>query len=308
MLEIHANKFMYCATYIVCGMTAKWLSVDALLQHKVGLSQEEVNTIWDYCRDQLIEHYLDSHHFEPTIYPYESLLMTLYWLRDYPPDRALAAEYDTSQPVIREHRQHVIDALSTSFVNLYLSIQNAPTQRTRLQTGDYCYGAVDSTFICIHEPEEKEDRQQYYHIKAGTSYALKFQLVVHMNGFMWNVTNVVIGSTHDATLFRASSIPAHLSANYRLLADKGYQGVENLITPMKKPRDRELNDAELKVNKDINSHRAIVENVIHVLKGWSIIGSVYRQNRTDLEQASTIVKIIAALYNLRFTRMRLRAT
>jgi hypothetical protein len=287
-------------------MAAKWLSVPELLQYKIGLSTDELNTIWGCIKQELIRHYVDSHRFNPSIYPFDSLLLTLYWLHGYPPVRAIAAEWDCQHMLIVEHIEHVMDVLVTNYVPHYLSIYNPPIHRGQLANGQYYYGAVDSTFICIHQPEDHADRRQYYHIKAGTSYALKFQLTVHKNGFIWDVSNVVVGSTADATLFRDSSIPPHLSPHYKLLADKGYQGVDNLITPMKKPRNRELNEQERESNTDISSHRAVVENVIHQLKGWTILGTTYRGDRNDIHQATMIVKVVAAIYNMRLNRIPIR--
>lgn len=304
----YAMQYTYCAVYTVNTMTAKWLSVPELLQHKVGLHVNEVNTVWGYCKDTIINHYLEHHHFEPTVYPYDSLLLTLYWLRDYAPERAIAAEFDSNLSDVYRHIQHCMDALISHYVPHYLSVDNIPTQYGRLDNGQHYYGAVDSTPIAIHQPEHNADRRLYYHMKAGTSYALKFQLTVHKNGFVWDVSNVVVGSKADAKLFRDSTIPPHIHEHLQLLADKGYQGVDNLITPMKKPRNRELTEQEKDSNTDISSHRAIVENVIHQLKGWSILGTIYRQNRTDLVQATNIVKTVTALYNMRLARMPVRAT
>jgi hypothetical protein len=111
----------------------------------------------------------------------------------------------------------------------------------------------------------------------------------------------------DITLLRASDISDTLSVRYKLLADKGYAGDDRLITPHKKPRTRELNDEEKKYNNEISSQRAIVENAIHVLKGWAIIGTHYRGDRANLAQCTMIIRTVAALYNLRFPTVRLRA-
>jgi hypothetical protein len=75
----------------------------------------------------------------------------------------------------------------------------------------------------------------------------------------------------DITLLRVSDINDTLSVRYKLLADKGYAGDNRLITPHKKPRNSELTAEQIQYNNDISSHRAIVENAIHVLKGWVIL-------------------------------------
>jgi hypothetical protein len=289
-------------------MTAKWLATPELLQYKVGPNMTELDTIWGYIRDELIQHYLDRHHFEPPVYPYESIVLTLYWLRLYPPERAIAAELDISETTVRECIQHVMNSLSSHFISDYVDSDNAPTERTRVVGNQYCYGAVDSTFIPINQPENKDNRGTYYHMKSPTKYAIKFQLAVHMNGYIWDVSDAVVGSTADITLLRASDINDTLTLRYKLLADKGYAGDNRLIRPHKKTRNGELSEEEKKYNKDISSHRVIVENAIHVLKGWTILGTTYRGNREDLAQCTMIIRTVAALYNLRFPRVRLRAT
>lgn len=288
-------------------MTAKWLSSPELLQFKIGLNLAEVNTIWGYVRDELIQHYLDRHLFEPPIYPYESIVLTLYWLRQYPPNRALAVEFDISDHTARECIQHVMNALTSHFISHYVDSDSAPLHRARVAGNQYSYGAVDSTFIPIDQPENKDERGTYYHMKSPTKYALKFQLAVHMNGYIWDVSNAVVGSTADITLLRDSDINDTLTEHYKLLADKGYAGDNRLIRPHKKPRGRQLTAEEKKYNKDISSHRAIVENAIHVLKGWSILGTHYRGDRHDLAQCTMVIRTVAALYNLRFPRVKLRA-
>lgn len=298
---------MYCAVSTVHPITLQMLTMDEMMKYEVGLTVDEVGTIWAMSKDAIVQHYLDNHHYEPAIYPYESVVATLYWLRRYPPERVLAAQFSTTEYTVRELIQHTLQVLLDIFVPHYLDIHNTPTSCNRVMTGQHCYGALDTTFVCIHEPEQKAERGTYYHIKAGTSYALKFQLAVHMNGYIWDVSNVVEGSASDITLYRHSGIFPQLHNNRKLLGDKGYQGGGNLITPMKKPPNRVLTRRERDINNNISSHRAIVENAIHVLKGWSIIGYVYRQDRHDLASASRIVRIIAALYNLRFARTKLRA-
>jgi hypothetical protein len=288
-------------------MTTQWLRSTTLLQYKIGLNVQELNTIWGYIRDPLIQHYVDRHSYEPSIYPYESILLTLYWLRIYPPERVLAEEYDITQPTVRECIQHVMTTLSSHFIQHYLDSNLVPTQRTKIVGDQYCYGALDSTFIAIKQPEQKQDRNRYYHIKSSTSYAIKFQLAVDMNGFIWDVSNAVVGSTADITLFHTSDIDNKVSVNKKLLADKGYAGDNRLITPYKKPRNRELSDDEKKYNNAISAHRAIVENAIHILKQWAILGTVYRGDINDLAQCTMVIRSIAALYNLRYPRIRLRA-
>src|SRR3569623_64799 len=95
------------------------------------------------CKDELVMHYIDSHMFEPSIYPFDSLVLTLYWLCGYAPTRAIAAEWDVNNKLVHEHIGHCMDVLLSHFVPHHLSIYNTPSHYGTLQSGEHYYGAVD---------------------------------------------------------------------------------------------------------------------------------------------------------------------
>ncbi len=67
-----------------------------------------------------------------------------------------------------------------------------------------------------------------------------------------------------------------------ILADKGYIGCENVITPLKKKKFPFSGDQiafsiqEIKYNKLISHYRILVENINASIKQWNILSHVYR--------------------------------
>lgn len=287
-------------------MTAVWLQNEELLKYKIGLSSTELRSIWLACRDDMVSHYLSEHTIEPVLYPYDSLILCLYWLRCYFSERALAAEYNVVQSTIHEHIAHTLASLLSCFVPNYIKPHDKPTSRDQLLDGRSYYAVVDASHVSINQPREQAVRSTYYIAKSGTRYGLKFQVACDINGHIWQVSNMVAGSTHDKTLFTQTLVPAALSTRYQVLADLAYLSTPHVITPHKRQPHTELNLLQKRENKHIHSKRAIVENVFHRLKQWAVLGTVYRQNIHDLDMASTIVQVVCALYNLQLSSHPLR--
>ncbi len=74
------------------------------------------------------------------------------------------------------------------------------------------------------------------------------------------ITDPVPEAHHDTFAYRYHGLDRSLDPN-DVLADKGYQGL-GLITPTKKPPNRELTDEDRQVNRQLNHHRVVVERVI----------------------------------------------
>ena len=61
-----------------------------------------------------------------------------------------------------------------------------------------------------------------------------------------------------------------------VIADKGFQG-SGYVTPVKKPKDRELYVREHQYNNQISSIRAPIERAVAHLKTWKILFTDYRR-------------------------------
>lgn len=300
-----------CCNSVVPSMMAKWLDDNALLLTKTGVDRDELRFIWSIMRDKLVTHY-ETYHDRGTVLlsPFASLLITLHWMKHYPTESHLSTELGVSQSTIKEHLRHTIHSLYLTLVPHCLAHSPMPS---RVYKSSNVVGArlvVDSTFINLPHQHDSDDRKRSYYSKASTKQALKFQLCTTTSGDVFHLSSVVVGSVADITLLRQSGLLDLLSGDTLLLGDKGYQGESQIITPHKKPRGGEITDEEKEENKMIYSKRVVVENSIHQLKQWQVIGSVYRgewKSDEDLQHVTEIVQVIGAIVKRHITTHPVRA-
>ncbi len=108
------------------------------------------------------------------------------------------------------------------------------------------------------------------------------------------ISDPIEGSRHDNHCLTESGALVTLDpANW--IADKGYVGNE-MITPIKKPQDRDLHDWEKEFNKQVNKIRAMIERVIANFKTWRIMHTDYRR------PISTFATTMSAVVGLHFWR------
>ncbi|CAF1500800.1 unnamed protein product, partial [Rotaria sp. Silwood1] len=152
---------------------------------------------------------------------------------------------------------------------------------------------VDSTFIAIPELYDSEERKTYYHAKNSTNYALKVQIACNFHHRIVHVSKCYHGSVQDITIVRDSGLLEHVNDSVQIIADKGYIDEENVVTPRKRPYRRELTDEDKDFNRDINSAIAAIENINQCLKGYAIIGNVYRGAIDNIHETTQIVQVAA---------------
>jgi IS5 family transposase len=89
------------------------------------------------------------------------------------------------------------------------------------------------------------------------------------------------GAVHDFKLFQQNKV--HLLKNLLLIADKGYQGIEQMhaftLIPFKKPRKRNLSPKQRKWNRMISKVRIFIEPVNRWMKRFKIFKYRYRNKQ-----------------------------
>lgn len=309
-------NFIDDTTYLlVCDpvptVMATWLTSDDVLSFKTGLTHDDVDSVWRLVDDVLVKHYAVHHERrEPPLSPFASLLATLYWLREYPTTRCMAAELDTNQTIIIEAIEHTMQVLLTTLVPAYFCDSALPHRAYSEGCLSGVRLVIDSTFLILPHHSDAEERKRCYHMKSPTRQALKWQLAVTTDGVPFHISDVVYGSKADVTLLRESGLLDRLTGETRALGDKGYVGEPKVVTPMKKPRLAELKEEDKKENKTKHSKRVVVENCFHEFKRWTILGGEYRgdiKEAKDLQHASRIVHVIAALVKRRLAKHPIRA-
>ena len=91
----------------------------------------------------------------------------------------------------------------------------------------------------------------------------------------------------------------HIHEQTELLADTGYQGIQDIHAktrkPQKKSKKKPLTKQEKKNNRMISADRVLVEHVIRKIKVFRIMGERYRNRR---KRFGLRLNLIAAIYNL----------
>lgn len=90
-----------------------------------------------------------------------------------------------------------------------------------------------------------------------------------------------------------------IQAEIECLADRGYQGLQQLHpksqTPKQKPRGGALTKQEKQQHRALASRRVVGEHVLGKLKVFRILGEKYRNRR---KRFGLRLNLMASLYNL----------
>jgi hypothetical protein len=81
-------------------------------------------------------------------------------------------------------------------------------------------------------------------------------------------------------------------------ADTGYQGLQRIHAPSKRPKKNPFTKEAKKNNRQLASEPTLNENVIGVLKRFKIIYERYRKRR---KRFALRFNLIAGIYNLQLT-------
>ena len=101
------------------------------------------------------------------------------------------------------------------------------------------------------------------------------------------------GNRNDVIHYRGSNVEAACRRHRRVLADGGYRGIPELITPIFRKNRILKNHAWRRHRK----RRARVEHAIARLKDWRVL----RDHRRRGTHVSTTIRAVAFLHNLRIT-------
>ena len=99
------------------------------------------------------------------------------------------------------------------------------------------------------------------------------------------------GNRNDPVHYRGSAVEALCQQHRRVLADGGYRGVRELVTPRFRGR-RILRDRAWRSHR---RRRARVEHVLARLKDWRVL----RDHRRRGRHVEATIRAVAALHNLR---------
>jgi IS5 family transposase len=82
----------------------------------------------------------------------------------------------------------------------------------------------------------------------------------------------------------------------RFKGDKAYIGEPQILTPTKKPKNRELTESQKQNNRALSQERILVEHLIRLVKIFKIIQERFRLNK---KRYKSILSTICGLVRLR---------
>ena len=214
-------------------------SDESCLQH-TGHDIEQVQ-LYSMCEQPLLNYcsHRNRQHTSSTMTPYLSpmnlLVVTLWHLRHYHSERYIATELNLTQQAVNYFLSSILDILHSCIYSKLISLPVDISSRRALHGSEQQHKLiVDSTFIAIPEPYDLQERKAYYHAKSSTNYALKVQIACDFRHRIVHASECYHGSMHDITILRDSGLLEHVNDSVQIIADKGYIGEENVITPKKK--------------------------------------------------------------------------
>ncbi len=173
--------------------------------------------------------------------------------------------------------------------------------------------AIEGEIVLMHDgtereiprPVEDEEQKENYSGKKK-KHTLKNGVIISTLCLILFVGTTVSGATHDKKIADEQylGVLGKAMAKIILLQDTGYQGFApdgiRIIQPKKKPRGKDLTQAEKDENRAISTVRVMVEHAIGSAKRYRIVKDECRLRKNDYPKK--VFAICAGLHNFRVER------
>jgi len=219
----------------------------------------------------------------PILGLFKSVVVALTYMRRNRVQAELAETYDVSQSTISRAITGVTPLLGEA-LSAY-----APTADELDAETQYI---VDGTLLPCWSWASHPELYSGKHKTTG----MNVQVACTLAGNLVWISDPINGNRHDTYCLRESEVLLTFDPG-TWIGDKGYVG-NDMITPIKKPADRDLLDWEKEFNKQINKVRYVIEQTIANFKTWRVMHTDYRR------PISTFTTTIATVIALHFYAAR----
>lgn len=198
---------------------------------------------------------------------YKAVETTCMYIRHNSPQEYLGDLLGASQPTV----SRVITTLTPLIKSVLEECVPTAEDAIDVVNGQVCLvdGTITPCWSYAKHP-------QLWSRKHGTT-GFNAQLVSLLDGDPVYIAEPLAGSTHDATAMASTPVAEIINNSGGAIADKGYQGCPNVITPRKTPPGGELSKTDKQDNKVISALRAPIEHVVAHFKSWRIFNDDYRR-------------------------------
>lgn len=217
---------------------------------------------------------------------FESVLVTVCYLRQNATEDFLAAIFDVSQATVSRRRTALEEPITTALADL----KPEPVEVTR---GDTVI--VDGTLIPTSDWSDQDDLFSGKHHRTG----MNVQVAVTTDGRLLSLGTPVHGARHDVHAWRTCGLAEQLTG-CQIIADLGYIGIEGITTGTRRPAGGQLTDRQRTANRSLNSIRAVVEQTIAHLKNWKVL----KHYRGPLDTFERTLRCIEVLFHLEHSHRR----
>lgn len=261
------------------GTGTRWN--EAVWQSVIGVSPAVVQLLWA----SIPEHVLEASHARP-----EHLLWLLSWFRLYEAWPAAANHWRVCEKTFRVHVKEML-----ALLNQHLDLIHIEDRFHAIPFENIAVLVVDTTLCPVECDRKNWDSQKPYFSVKHQQHGLKYELAVHwLTGKLHWIAGGVYASMSDITIARNSGILQQLRQGEHILADKGYEGELQILTPFK-GRSHELAVDEREWNRALHPQRVIVENAFARLHKFKILSQPFRGS---LAEHSIIFRVIAQIAQL----------
>lgn len=244
------------------------------MYYTTGLTLEQIA---DLCGLIRMETQHQTRPWPPILGLWKSVVVALTYMRRNRVQAEIAETYSVSQPTISRAVTTV-----TPIIKQVLT-KCVPTAD---ELDDREHYVVDGTLLPCWSWASHPELYSGKHKTTG----MNVQIACTLNGRLSWISDPIDGSRHDTYCLSESTVLLTLNPN-NWIGDKGYVG-NNMLTPIKKPKHRDLLDWEKEFNTQINKIRYVIEQVIANFKTWRIMHTDYRRPiETFRETISTVIAL-----------------
>lgn len=244
------------------------------MYHTTGLTVAQIS---DLCELIGMEIGSTKQPWPPVLGQWNSVVIALTYMRRNRVQAEIAETYGVSQSTI----SRAVTAV-TPLVNkaLRLFIPTADEFDDREQC------VVDGTLLPCWSWASHPELYSGKHKTTG----MNVQIASTLDGELIWISDPIDGRRHDSYCLGETGAVAKLASG-NWIGDKGYVG-NDMLTPIKKPKHRDLLDWEKEFNTQVNKIRWVIEQVIANFKTWRIMHTDYRRPiDTFKETISTVIAL-----------------
>lgn len=161
---------------------------------------------------------------------------------------------------------------------------------------------VDSTEQHRERPGEYKEQKKFFSGKKK-QHTFKNQFIILPEAD--DIVDVIVGlpgPVSDINLLREQQ--KKFDSAQKFIGDKAYIGENNVTTPHKKPKKRELSEIQKQENKAFSSSRILIEHLIRTVKIFQIAAQRFRLHPQTYQQ---VILTVCGLVRLRIGALILPA-